>query len=515
MITSEALGSSSRALQVALFCFVFAAVGMTARPNRYSGDAEQMCQAAESIVGRGRLDIEPTRGDVSQGRGGKHYVKYPLLAVLQCVPAVLLRNAALLLRPDDQAFAALALGAVPIALTGLLAVGMFQLALALGVRVPVALSFALLVVFTTPLWVAGRTLYSETLQATLSVWTVLATVRARDARARWAFFSAGLLAGLAVNAKVLLAALAVAMLVDQAHERWDRDRCQSVGLACLGALPGAIAWFGYNELRYGSLFAQGYTTQRDGAIGFGVPLASGLYGLLFSSGKSVFLYSPLLIAAACGVPSMLRERRRELWLIAIPTLATLLAVSKWWAWSGDWGWGPRLLLPVVPLACVPALFSLGRPGVRRVFLLALAAAGFYVQTLAVLVAPSRFLVVTDAAAKVAIGLPQDISAVRDDLLALHFVPELNPIVGQQWLLLRYLQRSPWNEDSYYPWKTLGIRAWRPRYNPTPQGLDLWVVNGGTLAVTLEVAMGLLTFGLGVFLAVRARARAGPGAGGQA
>ncbi|MFI5309553.1 MAG: hypothetical protein ACHQ53_19510, partial [Polyangiales bacterium] len=387
---------------------------------------------------------------------------------------------------------------------GVLAIGLFDLALALDASVTTALVFALLVVFTTPIWSAGRSLYSETLQTTLVVFTVLAAIRAREVGARGAFLVVGLLAGLAINAKVLLGLLPLAVLVDQAHERWEPRRMRNLGLAGLAVLPGAIAWLAYNHARYGSVLAQGYTTGRDGAIGFDVPLLSGLYGLLLSSGKSVFLYSPLLVAAMCGVGGMWRERRRDLWLIAIPTLGTLLAVSKWWAWSGDWAWGPRLLLPVVPLACLPALRLLERRGVTRVIVLALCAAGFYVQVLAVAIAPSRFIEVTDRAASTAIGNPKHPETVRDELLALHFVPELSPIVGQHWLLMRYLRKPPWTESSDYPWKSLGIPAFRPRQDPTPKHLDLWTTNASPLVIGLASVFAALTLASGAWLVVLAR-----------
>ncbi len=504
MTAAKAPPSSTWALQLVLFCFVFTLLGVVARANPYAGDASLMCQVADSIVDHGGIDIRP--------RGNRRYAKYPLLDVLQCVPAVALRHVVGAHWPHEPGLAGFALGVPPHAVTGLLAVGLFQLALAFEASPQIALAFALLVTFTTPILPAGRSLYSETLQALLLVWAVLATLRARDARARGAFFAAGLLAGLAINAKILLAVLPLAMLADQLHERWDRARWRSAAVFCLGALPGALAWLGYNYARYGSLLAQGYGVERDGSISFGVPLASGLYGLLFSSGKSVFLYSPLLLASLWGFPRMLRERRRELWLLGIPTLVTLLAVSKWWAWNGDWAWGPRLLLPVVPLACVPALWPLRHGGAARALVLALGVAGLYVQLLAVLIAPSQLIIASTAASSTVIGHPRDRSAVRDELLALHFIPELNPIVGQQWLLERYLHKRPWTQRSYYPWRNLGIPAWRPRHDPTPKTLDLWLSQGGPLATGLALALSALALGLGALLLVLARRpRPGPAA----
>jgi hypothetical protein len=67
-----------------------------------------------------------------------------------------------------------------------------------------------------------------------------------------------------------------------------------------------------------------------------------------------------------------------------------------------------------------------------------------------------------------------LDALRDDLLPAHFIPELSPIVGQYWLLERYLTQPGWDRSSDYPWKSLAIEAWWPRTNPTPPRLDLWL-----------------------------------------
>jgi hypothetical protein len=383
-----------------------------------------------------------------------------------------------------------------------LALGIMQLGLALGADISAAVWLALLVLFTTPLWAAGRTLYSENLQATLVTWTTLMALRARDAN-RWApFVCGGLLCGLAINTKVVLAVLPLAIVVDQCHERWSRARLlRLVGGALPGAAAGLLAFLAYNKLRFGSVLAQGYTGERDGAIGFGVPLASGLYGLLFSSGKSVFQYSPILLVSLAAVPAWLRTRPRDLWLIAIPTLATLGVSACWWAWAGDWGWGPRLLTPIVPLACLPVIRALGRPYTRaRVAVVVLAALGLYVQLLSVCIEASSFLMTTRPMTKALVGKQWGSVTLRDGILPVHFVPEFNPIVGHQWLLTRYLRKTPWTDESYYPWQSLGIQSWRPEGDPTPTHLEFWIdASSSRASVLLEFALGAMTLAFGALL----------------
>jgi hypothetical protein len=492
---------------------VFAATCFTGGRNPNVSDARLMCSTARSLLDHATLAIDRMRSDVVEGAHGKHYTKYPLLTVIQCMPALKLRDAVHALAPRDAALEAWALGVVPHAISATLAVGMLRLGLALGANVASAIWLALIALFSTPLWPAGRTLYSENLQAALVVWITFMALQARQANRPAAFLWAGLLCALAINTKIVLCVMPLAILVDQCHAPWNRGRIAHLALLALPAASlGVVAWLTYNKLRFGDVLEQGYGAHRDAALGFSVPLASGVYGLLFSSGKSIFLYAPVLLASLVAMPSWFRSRRRDLWLIAIPTLFTLAVSACWWSWSGDWAWGPRLLLPIVPLACLPLIDALTSASkAQRVAVGVLALSGLYVQLLAVSVDPAHFLQVVRPVSKSVAGPELDSIELRDDLLATHFVPELNPIVGQQWLLTRYVQQPAWNDASYYPWRSLGIRSWRPRGNPTPEHLDFWLdEHASRAAVLLEIALGVSTLALGMSLLHHVRRIRHPG-----
>lgn len=78
------------------------------------------------------------------------------------------------------------------------------------------------------------------------------------------------------------------------------------------------------------------------------------YGLLFSPAKSVFLYSPVLLVAVLGWPGLARHNAGLFWLmlgLSVSVLASL-QVTVWW---GGLTWGPRFLLPLLPLLVLPVL----------------------------------------------------------------------------------------------------------------------------------------------------------------
>jgi hypothetical protein len=96
-------------------------------------------------------------------------------------------------------------------------------------------------------------------------------------------------------------------------------------------------------VRFRTLFAHGY-----GDEGFTGNLLVGLAGLLFSPGKSLFLYVPLMLAVPFAVAPFARRFPAEAALVGALTLITLVQSALWWIWWAGWGWGPRFLVPLLP-----------------------------------------------------------------------------------------------------------------------------------------------------------------------
>ncbi len=115
-------------------------------------------------------------------------------------------------------------------------------------------------------------------------------------------------------------------------------------LAGLFLVAGLAALAYYNWLRFGSAMDFGY-----GSEAFKASILVGLAGALFSPGRSLFLYSPILVMAILGGRwTYTADKRRALLMIGVAG-SYILAVAAWQTWWGGKAWGSRLLTPVVPL----------------------------------------------------------------------------------------------------------------------------------------------------------------------
>jgi hypothetical protein len=77
----------------------------------------------------------------------------------------------------------------------------------------------------------------------------------------------------------------------------------------------------------------------------------------------LLLYFPAAVVSVVAAARALRRNGRgaAAWLAPVLVLAGLLVLAApWWAWDGVGGWGPRLLVPAIPLLAASAGVELAR-----------------------------------------------------------------------------------------------------------------------------------------------------------
>lgn len=101
----------------------------------------------------------------------------------------------------------------------------------------------------------------------------------------------------------------------------------------------------FNLMRSGSIISSGY--HFNSGEGFTTPLLEGLYGLIFSPYRGVVWYAPITLLVPLG--AWISRKKPITMLMLLLISGQIIMFSLWWSWEGGWVWGPRFLLPVLPL----------------------------------------------------------------------------------------------------------------------------------------------------------------------
>jgi hypothetical protein len=168
---------------------------------------------------------------------------------------------------------------------------------------------------------------------------------------------------------------------------WRRWLLWLLPLVIVGGLIGLMNWS-----RYGSPLTFSFSVLQHTT--FSTPLLLGLYGLLISPGKGLLLYTPIAWAGLMGLVTLWRRWRAEAVLFMLISVAEIGFFAVYEFWTGGWNWGPRYILPVVPLLILAAgaWVQANPTRARRAIVGGLIAIGVVVNLPAVLVDHSRYLV---------------------------------------------------------------------------------------------------------------------------
>ncbi len=343
-------------LPLALFLLLLAAYLFTYTPRVNSSDGLAMFATAESLVRRGALDVEQIRWmDLQQGTYGLDGLLYSRKGV--GVPLGLLPLTALgLVVPwFGPVSASLLFNAVVTALTGALLLVYLQM---LGFSAKSSLLTALAFGLGTLAWPYAKSLFSDPFSGLLLLAAALALLKfRRTAQSRWAAL-AGLLLGWNVTTRyaeaIFLPVFGLLLLAYLFKKEGDggtppappglRRWLLPVAAFCAPILLTGLALLAFNLSRYGDPFNTGYLETET----FSAIWLDGLAGQLFSPGRGLFLFSPILLLSVAGVVPFFRRRRAETLLALSVILIHLLLYGKWFMWHGGYAWGPRFIIPTLP-----------------------------------------------------------------------------------------------------------------------------------------------------------------------
>jgi hypothetical protein len=424
-------------------------------------DSKQLYDVAESIVYRSTIQIPPSNGVL--------YAQHPFLASAIHLPGVVLRKMIAGTDPEvDRLVKPLTshVGSQVIAAVG--CVVFLRLLLFLGLSVRAASLGTLILAFATLLPIYARTAWSEALQTVAFIGFYSGVIRLYRQPSRGAALWFGIWAGVLLNAKYVFALAipgAVAMLAFQA---WRSRKFRDYLVAGLWTGIGGLAFAGialwYNRARSdsGSAVNTGYAPMQTLVESvFREKLLWGLWSQFFSLGKSILLYSPPLLLSAVLVARLPRTRAACAWAAVLTVGPVLMLYSKFAYWGGDWCWGPRYQLFMVPVLLLLGLFALDDALTNKRPLMLAAwglvfCVGLWVQLAGASQYWDHFIRVSKTVQAEWLGVPNRkgafVGEMRgqcdpcfEDMYARTYTPALESIEAHSWFLRHHLKGDSWRE----------------------------------------------------------------------
>lgn len=372
--------ATPRAVAIRLGVAVALLFAATAGGRITASDEYTMYRLTESLITRASVSVEA--GNAERGPDGRLYPKAGLGQALAAIPFYAAgRVAAAAFPPARRDLVVRAVTSLlnPV-VSGALAAVLFLLFLAFGASPRGAFLWAVATLVATPLWVYGKSFLTEPLLALGLVAGLYGAVRFREGGAPGHAFLAGFAWGFTVLVKYALLPAVILLGLPFLPAFARRARAAWPAAAALAAC--ALLAVAYNAARTGSPFGTGYGRQAT-ASAFTTPLFVGLYGLLLSSGKGLVWFAPLTVLVPAAYAAARRRLGAPVIGIALACAGMTLVYAMFEHWAGDGSWGPRYLVPFVPLLLSLVVAADAsqpwRGRERRLLVLSLAIAGLLVQ----------------------------------------------------------------------------------------------------------------------------------------
>lgn len=316
-----------------------------------------------------------------KGSDGRYYSKYAPLNSVLLAPFIMAGKSVSRFFPDGsppEAPLHFTAGFLPPIIAAATVAAIAWMCAAFGLSLRVSASAALLCAFGAIIAPYSKMNFSENLVGLIIVLCFAGIAGARAGGGKKALVL--IAASIAMLPLAKVSALVVAPILFY-YAASGKNRAGSLAALAAGLAAGIAVSAFFNYSRFGSPFNTGYEQGWTASH-----MAAALYGLVFSSDKSFFVYSPIMLLAVAGIPSAVRAGRLHETVSAFMVFFALLMLhSSWDSWGGGHAWGPRFLVPAVPLLMIPAAYFIRDAAgcrVRKMVLIIIAAISIGFQFIA-------------------------------------------------------------------------------------------------------------------------------------
>lgn len=335
-----------------LFLFFLCTYLITASGTVQSSDGTSMFLVIRGIVENKTFSIQTDRTDLAKRSkiNGNYYSKY---GIGQSVLVIPLFVAGKIMSPFlDVPAEFLTKSMVSLynsLITSATCLMIYLFCRKLGYELKTTIIISFLYGFSTIAWHYSQTFMSEP-TTTLFILSAVYFIFNYKMYSKRNLYISGLFIGLAILTRIASIVVIPCILFyiyclwrhQQEKDCSYKNLLYDAALFLFPILVAAILFFYYNYTRFGNILDTGYRE------GFSTNFFMGIYGLLFSTGKGLFIHNPILILSIIGFYHFYKDKKSDAILFLLIILSHLLLYAKWSSWHAGMSWGGRFLLVIIP-----------------------------------------------------------------------------------------------------------------------------------------------------------------------
>jgi len=355
---------------IGIFLITVSLCGFASGGHVYVRDGAAMYLMGCSIIDHHWIDVgqHPNTVGGKSGNDNLYYMPFGFLQPLLSTPFILTgRILAESFKTQYLSFfAATWLNWI---ISGLLAIAIWQCSLMMKFNYFWSIIAGFAIIFTTPFWIYSQTFFSEPLTALLTLWAWMMIYKSHSNNQSLPSLAiAGILCGVITWLRplggIVIPILFLYLLMLEKHKpsSGKLNILKKIIAFMAPAIAGVAGYLTYNYVRFGNIAETGYDLLPDGSPrSFTLDPILGMKILLFSPGKSIFIFAPLLLLLPIGLILLWKSHHHsEAVFVVLTGMIYLVILSSWARVEGGVTWGPRLFLPAVPvlfLALLPVFNS--------------------------------------------------------------------------------------------------------------------------------------------------------------
>ena len=330
-----------------IFLFFLSLYLLTMGGHPYSTDGMVIYKLTKSIIENQSISIDVAGSII--GENGRFYSKYGIGQSLLAMPLFILGKLVAGFFPPAFEFpiTVCVMFSYNSVVSALLCVFIYLLCIKMGYSEKISTITTLLTGLTTMIFPYARYFYTHPSTTLCFILTIYFLYNYKISGNINNVLIAGIFQGLAVLIKpvsiiIIPAFIGYILAIKKNNREW---------IVFLSPVLLTICFvFCYNFFRFGNILEFGYG---EHGFTFSNFLLKGLFGLTLSTGRGIFVYNPFLIMSVISFHWFIKRHEYEGYLFLSIILIYVLFYAKWIYWHGGESWGPRYLIPIIPLMSIP------------------------------------------------------------------------------------------------------------------------------------------------------------------